>query len=101
MCAVEHFQNSGYLLGSIWLMVFCSKLTAALYPLYMIWAIHPYNEHEEHPIPEFLAQFSLCQNTGISALLAKSLENNSALSCVALILNPKGFQRRNKWELEL
>lgn len=66
MCALEHFQNSGYLLSSIWLIMFCSKLTAALYPLYMIWAIRPYNEHEEHPIPEFLAQFSLCQNTGIS-----------------------------------
>ena len=56
-CMLVRFQDSGYLLSSVWLIMLCSDITAALYPLHTIWAVPPSNEHEEHLIPDLLAQF--------------------------------------------
>lgn len=50
-----HFQDSGHLLTSVWLIPLCSEFIAALYPLHIIWAFSPSSEHKDHLSPEFLA----------------------------------------------
>ena len=80
----------------------CSEFSAALFPLYTILSVPPTNEQEVYLIPEFLAQLWFYKEIGISqlALQGKALENNDALSCMALILSPARFQRIKR-ELEL
>lgn len=80
----------------------CSEFSAALFPLCTILSVPPTKEQEVCLIPEFLAQLWFCQETGIFqlALLGKALENNDALSRMALILSPTRLQRIKR-ELEL
>lgn len=51
-----HFQDSGHLLTSMWLIPLCSEVIAALYPLHIIWAVPPSSECKDYLSPEFLAQ---------------------------------------------